>query len=83
MSITMRKKRELPLHNLATIWRNATSGTSPLTITKIVDNLTQEEMEQLTPEQYSNYIAYGEVELPVLDDSEYERYLLGHRLFDL
>ena len=48
-----------------------------------MDNLTQEEIEQLTPEQYSNYIAYGEVELPVLNEDEYERYLLGHRLFDL
>ena len=52
-------------------------------MTKVVHNLTQEEIEQLTPEQYSNYIAYGEVELPVLNEDEYERYLLGHRLFDL
>lgn len=52
-------------------------------MTRMVTELTQEELEQLTPEQYSNYIAYGEVELPVLTDDEYERYLLGHRLFDL
>ena len=52
-------------------------------VTRMADNLTQEEMEQLTPEQYSNYIAFGEVELPVLNEEQYERYLLSHMEFDL
>ena len=49
----------------------------------MADNLTQEEIEKLTPEQYSNYLAYGEVELPVLTEEEYERYLLSHLIYDL
>ena len=76
--------KQQPSLNLETIWKNASSGKSSLIqVTRMADNLTQEEMEQLTPEQYSNYIAFGEVELPVLDEAQYERYLLSHMEFDL
>ena len=80
---TMNIKKEQRSPNWETILKSVSYGNSPLKMTKVVDNLTQEEIEQLTPEQYSNYIAYGEVELPILNEDEYERYLLGHRLFDL
>ena len=45
--------------------------------------LSQAEIEELTPEEYSNYLAYGEVELPKLNEDQYERYLLSHQIFDL
>jgi len=79
----MKKTKGQLSPNWETTLRNVSYGNLPLTMTRMVTELTQEELEQLTPEQYSNYIAYGEVELPVLTDDEYERYLLGHRLFDL
>lgn len=80
----MNTKKQQPLLNLETTWKNASYGKSSLIkVTRMADNLTQEEMEQLTPEQYSNYIAFGEVELPVLNEEQYERYLLSHMEFDL
>ena len=45
--------------------------------------LTQAQIEKLTPEQYSNFLAYGDPEPPELDEDQYERYLLSHQLFDL
>jgi hypothetical protein len=47
-------------------------------------NLTQSEIELLSPEEYSNYLAYGESLLPAkLTESEYEEYILAQREFDL
>lgn len=46
-------------------------------------DFTQEEIENLTPEEYSNFIAFGEIEVPLLTEEEYERYLLSHLEYDL
>jgi hypothetical protein len=47
-------------------------------------NLAQYEIEQLSPEEYSNYLAFGESLLPTkLTEAEYEEYILAQREFDL
>lgn len=47
-------------------------------------NLTQPEIEQLNPEEYSNYLAFGESLLPAkLTEAEYEEYILAQREFDV
>jgi hypothetical protein len=47
-------------------------------------NLTQSEVELLSPEDYSNYLAFGESLLPAkLTEAEYEEYILAQREFDL
>ena len=46
-------------------------------------DLTQAEVEQLDPNDYSNYLAYGPPLQPELPDEEYEEYLKSYRQFDL
>lgn len=46
-------------------------------------DLTQEEIEALDPESYSNFLAFGEPLMPELTEEEYEEYIQSHRLFDL
>jgi hypothetical protein len=46
-------------------------------------DLTQAEVEQLDPNDYSNYLAYGSVLQPDLSDDEYEDYLKSYQMFDL
>ena len=45
--------------------------------------LTQVEIEKLTPEEYTNFLAFGDPKPPELDEEQYERYLLSHQIFDL
>lgn len=47
-------------------------------------NLAQAEIEKLTPEEYSYYLAHGELDsIQKLNDVEYESYLKSHQIFDL
>jgi hypothetical protein len=46
-------------------------------------DLTQAEVEQLDPNDYSNYLAYGPQLQPDLSDDEYEDYLKSYQMFDL
>ena len=49
-------------------------------------NLSQEEQEALTPEEYSTYLAFGESMKPELSQEEedaYARHLRSQRIFDL
>lgn len=49
--------------------------------------LTQQEIEELTPEEYSCFLAYGEVPfckaLVNEDEAVYEEYLKEYQIFDL
>ena len=48
--------------------------------------LSQEEIEQLSPEEYSTYLAFGESMKPELSQEEedaYARHLRSQRIFDL
>lgn len=45
--------------------------------------LTQEEIEALSPEEYSNFLAFGDTQVPPEEEEAYERYLLSHLIFDL
>nr|BAR25475.1 hypothetical protein [uncultured Mediterranean phage uvMED]BAR25525.1 hypothetical protein [uncultured Mediterranean phage uvMED] len=49
-------------------------------------HLSQEEIELLTPEEYSNFLAYGKTLKPELtpeEEDSYNRYLRSQRIFDL
>tara|TARA_R100001443_G_scaffold111299_3_gene123977 strand:+ start:3469 stop:3615 length:147 start_codon:yes stop_codon:yes gene_type:complete len=46
-------------------------------------NLTQPEIERLDAEQYSMFLAYGEIQPENIKESDYESFLKSQRLFDL
>ena len=46
-------------------------------------NLTQMEMEALSPEDYSMFLAYGEIEPVKLNEKDYESYYKSYIKFDL
>ena len=45
--------------------------------------LSQQEIEQLTPEEYAMYLAYGDPKVSSLTDEEMDRYVKSHKEFDL
>jgi hypothetical protein len=46
-------------------------------------DLTQEQIEELDPESYSHFLAFGDPLSTELPDEEYEAWLEQHRIFDL
>ena len=46
-------------------------------------DLTQEEIEALDPESYSNFLAFGDPLMPEMSEEEYEEWIAMHRMFDL
>ena len=45
--------------------------------------LSQEEIEKLTPEEYAYYLAYGDPKVKDLTEEELECYLRSYREYDL
>jgi len=46
-------------------------------------NLTQMEIDALSPEDYSMFLAYGEIEPVKLNEKDYESYYKSYIKFDL
>tara|TARA_Y100001973_G_C5166794_1_gene316648 strand:- start:1178 stop:1324 length:147 start_codon:yes stop_codon:yes gene_type:complete len=44
---------------------------------------TQADIDQMTAEEYSEFLAFGEVMPKDLSEDQYEKYLVSHQLFDL
>ena len=46
-------------------------------------NLTQMELDDLSPEEYSMFLAYGEINPLKLNEKDYESYYKSYIKFDL
>ena len=48
-----------------------------------LNQLSQQEIEKLSPEQYAMYLAYGDPDVIDLSEEEMDCYIKSHKEFDL